>query len=155
MAAAGPFIVPYLSKLNLVSATDILAANTSNFRLALVTSSYVPNLSTDELWGSVSAYEIAGGTGYTTGGAPLTGVVLSQTGGVVTFTSAAYVWTASGGGISAWRRGVIYYLGTLNSKLNPLMAHFLGDSTPQDVPTTTAGNTLTYTPSGSGIITLT
>ena len=153
--AAGPFIVPYLAKLNLVNATDLLAANTSNFRLALVTSSYTPNLSTDELWSSVSAFEIAGGTGYTTGGAPLTGVTLTQSGGVVTFTSAAYVWTASGGGIAAWRRSVLYYLGTLNSKLNPLVAYFLGDGTNIDVPTTTAGNTLTYTPSGSGILTLT
>jgi hypothetical protein len=150
--AAGPFVVPDLAKLNLVNATDLLAATSTNFRLALVTSAWTPVNSTDELWAVASANELANGNGYTTGGLTLTSVTLSQTAGVVKFTSAAAVWTASGTGIPAWRRAVLYYLGTLNGKVNPLVAHCLGDSTPADVPLTTSGNTLTITPNASGIL---
>lgn len=64
----------------------------------------------------------------------------------------ASTWTASGGSIPAWRRGVVYYLGTLNGKVNPLVGHFLGDSTPADIPATTAGNQLIVTPNASGIL---
>lgn len=151
--AAGAFIVPDLSKLNLFNATDILAANTANFRLALVSSAWTPNNATDELWAVASGSEIANGNGYTTGGIALTGVALTQSSGTVKFTSSAAVWTASGSGIPAWRRAVLYYLGTLNSKVNPLVAHFLGDGTNIDVPLTTSGNTLTFTPNAAGIIT--
>jgi hypothetical protein len=153
--AAGPWILPNLAKLNIANATDILAATAANFRLALVASTWTPNDSTDELWAVASANEIANGNGYTTGGATPGSIALTQSGGVVTFTSAAVSWTASGTGIPAWRYGVLYYLGTLNSKVNPLVAHFLGDSTPADVPLTTSGNPLTITMSGSGIISFT
>ena len=81
--------------------------------------------------------------------------MLNQTAGTVKFTSAAFVWTASGGSIAAWRRGVVYYLGTLNGKVNPLVGHFLGDSTPADIPATTDTNTLTVTPNASGILSAT
>lgn len=153
--ASGPFVVPNLAKLNFVNATGLLNATTTNFRLALVSNSYVPNNATDELWAAASAAEIANGNGYTTGGIALTGVALSQTGGVVKFTASNPVWTASGSGIPAWRRAVLYYLGTLNSKVNPLLAHFLGDSTPADIPLTTSGNTLTVNINANGIITIT
>lgn len=153
--AAGPFVIPDLAKLNLFNATGLLAATAANFRLALVTSSWTPNNATDELWAAASGNEIANGNGYTTGGATPGSIVLSQTGGVVKFTSAAVVWTASGSGIPAWRRAVLYYLGTLNGKVNPILAHCLGDSTPADIPLTTSGNTLTITPNASGIITAT
>ena len=121
----------------------------------MVTSSYTPNNATNEVWADVSANEIANGNGYTTGGGTLTGVALSQTSGTVKFTSNAFVWTASGGSIPAWRRGVVYYLGTLNSKVNPIVGHFLGDNTPADIPATTVGNTLTVTPNASGILSAT
>ena len=153
--ASGAFVIPDLAKLNFFNATGILNANTSNFRLALVSSAWTPNNATDELWAVASGNEIANGNGYTTGGGALTGVVLNQTSGTVKFTSSAFVWTASGGSIPAWRRAVLYYLGTLNGKVNPLVAHFLGDSTPADIPATTSGNTLTFTPNASGIITAT
>ncbi len=154
--ASGSWVVPDLAKLNLVSATDILAATAANFRLALVSSAWTPVNSTDELWAVASGSEIANGQGYTTGGLTPATFALTQTAGVVKFTwSTASVWTASGTGIPAWRRAVLYYLGTLNGKVNPLIAHFLGDSTPADVPLTTSGNTLTVTPNASGILTIT
>lgn len=154
--AAGAWVVPDLAKLNLVSATDILAATAANFRLALVSSAWTPNNATDELWSVASGSEIANGNGYTTGGATPATISLTQTSGVVKFTwSTAVVWTASGSGIPAWRRAVLYYLGTLNGKVNPLVAHFLGDSTPADIPLTTSGNTITITPNASGVLTIT
>lgn len=153
--AAGAFVIPDLAKLNLFNATALLSASAANFRLALVSSAWTPNNTTDELWAVASGSEIANGNGYTTGGLVPPSAVLSQTAGVVKFTSSPVVWTATGTGIPAWRRGVLYYLGTLNGKVNPIVAHFLGDSTPADVPLTTAGNTLTVTMNASGIISAT
>ena len=155
--ASGPFIIPNKAKLNLFNATNLLGANAANFKLALFTSALTPNDgdSGNEVFADISANEIAAGNGYTAGGIALTSVALSMTSGVFKFTSAAAVWTASGGSIPAWRYAYLYYNGTLNSKVNPLVAHFLGDSTPADVPATTSGNTLTFTPNGSGILTAT
>ena len=150
--AAGAFIFPDLARLNFFSSTNLLGANTANFRLALVGSAWTPNNGTNEVWSDVSANEIAAGNGYSAGGGALTGVSLTQTSGTVKFTASAVVWTAAGGSIPAWRRGVVYYAGTLNGKVDPIVGHFLGDSTPADVPATTDGNTLTVTPHASGIL---
>lgn len=152
---AGPWVVPDLAKLNIVNATDLLSATAANFRLALVSSAWTPNNATDELWSVASGSEIANGNGYTTGGATPATISLTQTAGTVKFTwSTPVVWTASGSGIPAWRRMVLYYLGTLNGKVNPILSHALGDSTPADIPLTTAGITITITPGASGVITL-
>jgi hypothetical protein len=153
--AAGAFVFPYKAKLNFFSATGLLGANTSNYKIALVASTWTPAPSTDEVWADVSANEIANGNGYTTGGGALSGVTLNQTTGVVKFTASAFVWTASGGAIPAWRYGVVYYSGTLNAKVNPVVGYFLGDSAPADVPATSDTNTLTVTPHASGILSAT
>ena len=153
--AAGPWVIPDLAKLNFVNPTDLLGATAANFRVALVTSAWTPVQATDELWAVASANELANGNGYITGGLVPPSAALSQTGGITKFTSSPVVWTASGAGIPAWRRAVLYYLGTLNAKVNPIIAHFLGDSTPADVPLTTATNTLTITMNASGILTIT
>lgn len=153
--AAGPVVMPNKAKLNYVSATGLLQATATNYRIALVTSAWTPANSTDEVWANASANEIANGNGYTTGGATLTSVALSETSGVVKFASANVVWTASAGSIPVWRRAVLYYLGTLNGKVNPIVGHFLGDSTPADVPATTSGNTLTLTCPAGGWLDLT
>ena len=152
--AAGAIIIPNKAFLNLFNATNLLGANAANFKLALVTNAWVPNDGDagNELWADVSANEIAAGNGYTAGGIALTGVALTQAAGSVKFTCSAAQWTASGAGISAWRRGVIYYAGTLNGKVNPLVGHFLGDTTPADIPATAAPNTLTITPSAAGLL---
>lgn len=153
--AAGAFVFPNLAKLNFFNATNLLGANTSNYKLALLTSSWTPAPTTNEVFADVSANEISAGNGYSAGGIALTGVTLSQTSGTVKFTSSAAQWTASGGSIAAWRYGLVYYSGTLNSKVNPIVGYFLGDSTPADVPATTSGNTLTVTPNASGILSAT
>lgn len=153
--AAGAIIIPNKAKLNLLNATNLLGANAANFKLALVTSAWTPDNSDtgNEVWADVSANEIANGGGYTTGGIALTSVTLSQSGGTVKFTSGAAQWTATGSGIPAWRRGVVYYAGTLNGKVNPIVGHFLGDATPADIGATTAPNTLTVTPNAAGLLT--
>jgi hypothetical protein len=156
--AAGAFVFSQKTKLNMFEgATALLKTGSANYRLALVKSTWTPAVSTDEVWADASGNEIAtaGQTAYAAGGATLGSVVLNQTAGVVKFTSAAQVWTADGTGIPAWRYGVVYYLGTLNSKVNPLVGYFLGDSTPADIPLTTSGNTLTVTPNASGIMSAT
>ena len=156
--ASGAFTVPNLPKLNCFeSATGLLKTGSTLYRLALVKSTWTPAPTTDEVWATMSANEIAtaGQTAYAAGGIALTSVVLSQTAGVIKFTSAAAQWTADGTGIPAWRYGMIYYLGTLNGKVNPILAYFLGDSTPADIPLTTATNTLTVTMNASGIISAT
>lgn len=151
--AAGAIVIPNKAKLNLFSATDLLnPANT--FKLALVTSALTPNDGDagNEVWGDVSANEIAAGNGYTAGGIALSGVSLTQAGGTVKFNSGAAQWTATGGSIPAWHYGYIYAVGTFNGKVNPIVGHFLGDSTPADIPATTAGNTLTVTPNAAGLL---
>lgn len=151
--AAGAIVIPDKAKLNLFSATDLLnPANT--FKLALIASTWAPANGTDEVFADVTG-ELVTANGYTAGGIALTGVALTQTAGVVKFTAAASVWTAAVGSIPAWRRGVIYAVGTLNGKVNPIVGHFLGDATPADVPATTAGNSLTVTPNAAGFLTVT
>lgn len=150
--AAGAWVVPDKAKLNFFNATDLLGANAANFKMALVSSSWTPANSTDEVWADASGNEIANGNGYTTGGIALTSVALTQTSGTVKFTCANALWTASGSGILAHRRAVIYYSGTLNSKVNPIVCHALGDTTPADIPLTTAGNTLTWVTPANGIL---
>lgn len=153
--ASGIFIFPNKAKLNFFSPTGLLAATAANFRIALIGSGWTPNNSTHEVFADASASEIANGNGYVTGGGALSSVALTETAGVIKFTSSPFVWTASGGNIPAFRRGLVYYLGTLNSKVNPIVGHFLGDSGGSDVPATVDGTTLTFTPNASGILSAT
>lgn len=129
---------------------NALVAGTVN--LALVTSSWTPDVTTsgNSVWANVSANEIASGGGYTTGGIALSSKVATAVTGGWKFSSASPVWTASGGGIPVWRYGVFYYVGTLWSLTNPLIGYFLGDTTPANVPATTAPNTLTITVPANG-----
>lgn len=125
-----------------------------NLRMALVSSAYTPsnaNTAGHSLWSDVSANEIANGNGYTTGGDTITGVAAANAGNTGwKLSSDDPAWTASGAGIPAWRYGVLYYLGALWGKTNPLIGYFLGDSTPADVPLTTAPNPLTITCPAAG-----
>lgn len=150
--AAGAYVIPYKARLNIANATNLLAANTSLFKLALILSTWMPADSTDEVWADVSAHEIPAGNGYTAGGASLSGVTLSQASGIVTFTHSTVTWTASGGYIPAWRRGLIYYNGTLNSLVKPILGHFLADSAPGDALATPDTKQLVITPHANGVL---
>jgi len=140
MAAPGvPHI--YAANLSLFKLSDLTSADV---RLALVTSSYTPNITATghNEWADVSANEIAGGTGYTTGGYALASeaVAAAAANDGFKFSTGNATWTASGAGIAAWRYGVIYCNGTLWSLTSPLLCYFLGDSAPADVPATAAPN---------------
>jgi hypothetical protein len=150
--AAGKWKLYNLSKEWLADGTLDLDETTS-WHMALFTSSSNCNtlsLATPTLANLTN--EVAGINGYTTAGAPMSGITWSQTGGVATFNSNSVTWTASGGSITA-RFAVIYRQGTFNGVVNPLLCVCLLDTTPADV-TVTSGNTLTITPNASGIFTL-
>lgn len=155
--AAGAFVFPEKAKLNMLNGATGLLNASGTYKMALVASTWTPDDSStgNEVWADASANEISAVNGYTAGGVTLTGVSLAMSGSNIKFTSNAASWTASGGNIPAWRYGVVYYSGTLNAKVNPIVGHFLGDSTPADVPATSSGNTLTVTPNASGILSAT
>lgn len=123
-------------------------------QLALVTSGYVPDATVtgNSLYADLvpATNELATGNGYTNGGNALTSKVSTGITGGFKFSSAPFVWTASGTGIPAHRYVVMYVLGTLWGRVNPLVGYYIGDATPADTPLTTSGNTLTETPSTSG-----
>jgi hypothetical protein len=146
--AAGPFI-NYAANLNALSLRDLVSATV---KLAIVTSSYTPNAEEDghDEWADVSSNEIANGNGYTTGGATLANDAATAIEDGFKYSSDPVSWTASGSGIPAHRYYVMYVLGTLWGKTNPVIGYFVGDSAPADVPLTTAGNTLTATPNANG-----
>lgn len=151
--AAGPFVFPDKAKLNFFSASDILnPANT--FKLSLHTSAWVPANATLEVFADVTN-ELATGFGYTAGGITLTGITLTQAAGVAKFASGVAVWTATGGPLPAWRYGVVRAVGTFNGKVDPIVAYFVGDAAPADVPATTPGNTLKFVPDAAGIVSAT
>jgi len=131
----------YANNLDIEKLSDLTGAT---IRLALVTSSYTPNTTETghTVWADASANEIAGGTGYTTGGFTLATPTLTAITGGFRFTTGNASWTASGGGIAAWRHGIIYVSGSLWSLTNPLLGFFTGDSAPADIPLTAAGNIL-------------
>ena len=148
MAASA--LILYSKNKDRISQNDLVGAVV---QLALVTSVYTPDatFTGNSLWADVSANEISGASnGYTTGGGALASKVSTGITGGFKFSSAAFQWTAAGTGIPAHRYVVMYVLGTLWGRVNPLIGYYLGDATPADIPLTTVGNTLTETPSASG-----
>lgn len=139
--AAGTFTL-YNSVAELI-ADGTINLDSDTFKIALLDSGYTPSAAHDE-YADVSGDEIANGAGYTTGGGTLTGVTWGQTGGVATFDSDNFVWTASGGSISA-RYAVIY---DDTSSGDKLIGYYLLDTAPADV-TATDGNTFTVGPHAS------
>ena len=125
-------------------------ANT--FKVTLHTSTYTPNAATHTVYADLTN-ELSTAAGYTNTGATLGTVTFNQSGATVTFDAADTTWTASGGSIVA-RYAVIRAVGTLNTRVDPLVAYVLLDTTPADV-TTTTGNTLTLQWNASGIFTVT
>lgn len=140
MAAPSAF-QSYAKNLNVFKLSDLDAS--ANIRLALVTNSYVPStvVTGHSLYSDITN-ELTTSGGYTAGGFALTGSVATSGTTGYQFSTGNASWTASGGGIPAWRYGILYYTGTLWGLASPLLGYFIGDSTPTDVPATSAGNTL-------------
>jgi hypothetical protein len=116
--------------------------DTHTFKIILVTSAYTPSAAHDELADITNQLSTA--NGYTAGGGTLANVTWTRAAGVATFDSDNFVWTASGGSITA-RRAVMYDDTVAG---DPLIGHFLLDATPADL-TATDGNTFTVGPHAS------
>lgn len=152
MAAAGAWKLYEYAKEYLADGTHDLD-DATNWKMALCLSTSNANtlsLGTG-VYGDLTN-EHANANGYTTGGAALTNVVWTHSGGTVTFDCDNAVWTASGGSVVA-RFAVIYRNATVNTIVKPLLCVCLLDTAPADV-TATTGNTLTVTIHASGVFAL-
>ena len=149
--AAGAFVVHDKFKEYMGDGTVDL--DNDSFKMALfLSTSNVATTSINAL--STATNEHSNANGYTTGGVALSSVTWTESGGTVTFDAADMTdaWTASGGSIVA-RFGVIYDDTVASPVADPIVAHFLLDSSPADV-TVTNGNTLTINFNASGIFTV-
>lgn len=154
MAAPGKFKVYEISKKYLSDGTFDLD-DTTNWKIALFLST--SNANTLSVGTNVYAdltNEHASANGYTTGGANLSGITWTRSGGTITFDASdlAPAWTAAGGSITA-RFLVIYKNATVNTIVKPLLCVCLMDTAPADV-TATDTNPFNITFNASGIFTL-
>ena len=71
--------------------------DTDTVKMALATSSYTPDQDAHDYWDDVSANEVAGGNGYTTGGETLTAKSITYTGATNTLSmdSDPVTWSSS------------------------------------------------------------
>lgn len=124
---------------------------TATVKLLLTTSTFVPDTSvTGNAVLADVTNELANGNGYATGGVALSALAVTSISGGYKFASGNASWTASGTGIPAWRNGILYVVGSLWGLTSPLLAFFVGDSAPADVPLTAAGNQLAINCPASG-----
>ena len=140
MAAGAVQVYDFACKYLMDGTVDL---DTATLKMVLVTSAYTVDLVNHINYANVSANELSTGNGYTSGGVTLTSIAFAAVTNGFKFSSANVAWNATGTGIPAWRRAVLYLSGTVNSVVNPIIFTFLGDSTPADVPLTSSGNTLT------------
>ena len=131
---------------------DLDAAGTALTMALFLSTSNFATVSTS-VYGSLTN-EVANGNGYLTGGAALSSVTWTRTGGTAKLTAANTVWTASGTGIAGIRAAVIYANATLNGVVKPLVCYSILDSTPADLATIPSGFTLTIPMNASGTFTL-
>ncbi len=124
-----------------------------SFYCALVGSGYTPNTDNDEVWATVSPFEIAAANGYSSGGVLMSNVSVTYSAGSATFSADPTTISASGGGnIAAWRYAVVRKSGVVDGVTDPIVAHILGDTTPLDVPANNLGWQIVW--NGSGIFVL-
>lgn len=74
-----------------------LGASGTTINVALLTSSYTPDLSAHEVFGDVNGNEVteANSTGYTAGGQAVANKSLSETGGITSFDGDNVTWAGS------------------------------------------------------------
>lgn len=130
------------NELHDLNATDVI-------KMALILSTWTPNLQTDVTFSVVDQYEHAAQYGYTAGGDAVAATWDAAT-NTLTFDVANNVWTASGGSILA-RYALLW--NSSAGGTNDLIAYCLMDNTPADVEATD-GNTLTVTINASGVFTI-
>jgi hypothetical protein len=143
----------YANNLDIAKLSDLSGAT---IKMLLTSSSYTPDTSaTGNTVLADVTNELANGNGYSTGGVALSSPTITAISGGFKFSTGNAAWTASGTGIPAWRNGVIYVVGSLWGITSPLLAYFVGDSAPADVPLTASGNSLTITCPTNGWFTVT
>lgn len=136
--AAPSALILYRNNLDQLKLADLTGVT---IRMALLTSTYTPSVGlTGHTAYADLTNELTTSGGYTLGGVAMSSpsvAAYSTTG--FKFSSAKASWTASGGGIPAWRYGVIYADATLWSITKPLIGYFIGDSTPANAAATVSG----------------
>jgi len=132
-----------VEKYNHTAKLVALGAMVGPLKVMLVSSAYTMD-PTHELLSSISAHEISG-TGYTAGGADITGEVLS--GSATGFVADAddIVWPSL---TATFRRAIIYYSGTLDAKLNPPLLSYLLNNPPADIAVVGTDYTLVVNTAG-------
>lgn len=134
-------------KAKLLDSSTKISLPTDTIKLALVTSSYTPNIDTHDFWDDVSANE-ASGTGYTAGGSTLTtpAVTTDTTNDKGKFTADTVSWTISS---SLTARYAVLYKSTGTASTSPLIAYidFGGN-------VTLAAGTLSVTWNANGTVTV-
>lgn len=115
--------------------------------VALLTSTYTFSASHNVYADLTNELTTTGG--YTLGGQAIAGLSFVQSSTVSNLDGNDVTWTASGGGIAAFRFAVVYINATLNSVVKPLICCI--DNNGSDVPATTAPNTLTVVWNATGI----
>jgi hypothetical protein len=115
--------------------------------VALLTSTYTFSAA-HNVYGDLTN-ELTTTGGYTSGGQAISGLTLTQSSTVTNLTGSTVTWTASAGGIAAFRFAAVYINATVNSIVKPLL--FTIDNNGSDVPATTAPNTLSVTWNATGI----
>lgn len=113
----------------------------NTFKAIAMNEGFVFNRATHDLYADVSTYEQANGSGYTTGGATLSGVAVAQndTDNRADITWNNITWTATGGDVGPLA-GVIIYDDTVSG--DPIVGYidFGGSYTVADGGTATIAN---------------
>lgn len=94
-------------KFKMYMADGTIDLDDDQFKIALMDSNH-SFVSTHTDWSQVSANEISGGNGYTSGGKVLANNTWAESGGTVTFDADNASWTASGGVLGPASHAVIY-----------------------------------------------
>lgn len=118
----------------------------SAMSIAMITDSATPNFSTHDFWDDLNANEVSG-SGYTAGGATLTGTEVTVSGGVLTYDAADPAWATST--ITNAMAGVGYFDRGGAASADELL--FLLDFV---TAASSAGGTFTIQLNASGIYTL-
>lgn len=115
--------------------------------VALLTSSYT--FSASHVVYADLTNELPSSGGYTQPGQAISSLLLTQATTVTNLTGQNVTWTASGGGIGAFRYAVAYINATVNGIVKPLL--FAVDNNGVDIGATTAPNPLTVSWNATGI----
>lgn len=134
-------------KLKLIDSSTKINFASDTIKLALVTSSYTPDIDTQDFWDDVSANE-ASGTGYTAGGATLASptVAVVAASDLAKFDADDVSWTISS---ALSTRYAVLYKSTGTASTSPLIGYIdLGATT------SLSAGTLTFVWSASGVLTI-